>query len=242
MGDPVVHLHLEHPFVQRALSRFRAQGYGQTDLSRATIVRVAGLYEPRVVAFARLSLFGRGARRLHDELVSVAAPWEEAAGSRHLRPFGLDTHRSTLELLDRTLAAGPVPPTGQADRLVRYAEDDFAALWPHLADEADARAADAEVALEARGRKDAEALAGILTRQARAIDERIGQLALGLDHESWAAGERHQLRRDREHMADRRRQLDQELQEEPRAIQDLFAVDLRRVIPVGLVYLWPETR
>ncbi len=39
MIHEVVQLHLEHPFVKRALVRFTAQGYGAHDLHRATIVR-----------------------------------------------------------------------------------------------------------------------------------------------------------------------------------------------------------
>jgi hypothetical protein len=38
MTSDVVHLHLHHPFVQRILSRFMAQGYAANDLSRVTVV------------------------------------------------------------------------------------------------------------------------------------------------------------------------------------------------------------
>ena len=34
ISAPVVHLHLEHPFVQRMLQRFRSQGFAANDLSR----------------------------------------------------------------------------------------------------------------------------------------------------------------------------------------------------------------
>jgi hypothetical protein len=73
MDGSRVHLHLQHPFVQRIPSRFLAQGYSAQDLSRVTIVRNPGDALAQVIAFGRLSLFGPGAVRLHDQLVSVAA-------------------------------------------------------------------------------------------------------------------------------------------------------------------------
>ncbi|MGM0578733.1 MAG: DISARM system SNF2-like helicase DrmD [Myxococcota bacterium] len=246
MNDPVVHLHLEHPFVKRALSRFRAQGYGQTDLSRASIVRVPDLYEPRVVAYARLSLFGKGARRLHDEMVTVSAPWTEADAGHGLTPYEGETHARTEALLGKALVQAARDddafPEARAERMAPFAADDFAALWPALESEADARAAEAAVDLEARGRKDAEALREILTRQKKAIDDRIGQLQLDLRDDSWDPRERRQLDRDRQHMEARRAELDREAEEEPRAVEELFQVELRRIVPVGLVYLWPESR
>ena len=246
MNDPVVHLHLEHPFVKRALSRFRSQGYGKKDLSRATIVRVGTLQAPRVVGFARLSVFGHGARRLHDELVAVSAPFTEAEAPPEL--LGPRGHERTLTALQAALVAAARDPgrfpQAQARRLAPRAAADFAALWPHLEAEADASAASAEVALEARGRKDAEALARILRTQQSAIDRRIRQLELDLRQpdSAWAKDELGQVRRDGDHMRERRRQLDAELETEPAAIRELFEVRLRRVVPVGLVYLWPEAR
>lgn len=247
MGDPVVHLHLEHPFCQRALSRFRSQGYGQHDLSRATIVRARGLHEPRAVAFARLSLFGEGARRLHDEVIAVAAPWREAGGDDHLVAVDDKTLALTLERLDEALIASVHDPerfpAAHAERLARRAADDFAALWPALDAEADARAEAARVALATRGRKDADALRDILTRQKTAIATRVDQLTLDLDNDTFEkTEERRQVERDRDHMVARSRQLDAEVVDEPAAIEALFAVTLARVVPVGLVYLWPETR
>jgi hypothetical protein len=246
MGEPVVHLHLEHPFAKRALSRFRSQGFGQSDLSRASIVTVPDLHEPRVVAFARLSLFGQGARRLHDELVAVAAPWSEAPDAHTSTTLDEADLAKTLAHLDHALVAaatdpGRFPPV-QAKRLAPHAARDFAALWPVLDAEADARAAAAAVQLETRGRKDSEALAAILARQKAAIDKRIQQLALDLGDHDYAKDEKTQAKRDQEHMVNRRKALDVEAIEEPEAIKALFEITLRRVTPVGLVYLWPETR
>src|SRR5690606_7471194 len=72
IGEERVHLHLEHPFIQRILTRFRSQGYSAQDLSRVTVVPNPRDAIVRVIAFGRVSLFGSGAARLHDEIVSVA--------------------------------------------------------------------------------------------------------------------------------------------------------------------------
>ena len=111
------HLHLQHPLVQRVLSRFLAQGYSAHDLSRVTIVKTSRDSLVRVIAFGRLSLFGPGATRLHDEVISVAAQWLggaqrihsaggdgrqgrpelESGGSKHLKPLAAySTHRDHL--------------------------------------------------------------------------------------------------------------------------------------------------
>ena len=72
-----VHLHLEHRLAQRLLSRFLAQGFLHHELSRACVLPSRDP-QPRVVVLGRLSLFGQGAARLHDELITVMA--EEEAG------------------------------------------------------------------------------------------------------------------------------------------------------------------
>ena len=78
-----VHLHLQHPFIQRILARFLAQGYSAQDLSRVTVIRDPTEDIVRAVAFGRLSLFGPGAARLHDEIVPLMAPWYESGGYDH---------------------------------------------------------------------------------------------------------------------------------------------------------------
>ncbi len=74
-GEPepqdVVQLHLEHRLVRRLISRFASQGF------RAPVGRVTAMVarDPRMrlVLIGRLSLFGPGARRLHEEIIPVTA-------------------------------------------------------------------------------------------------------------------------------------------------------------------------
>ncbi len=64
LSSPLVHLHLQHPFVQRILCRFLAQGFWAHDLSRVTVVKSRRDSMARVIVFGRLTLFGAGAVRL----------------------------------------------------------------------------------------------------------------------------------------------------------------------------------
>ena len=248
-----VHLHLQHPFVQRLLSRFLAQGYGAHDLSRVTAVRDPHGAQVVVLVFGRLSLFGPGAARLHDEIVAVAAPWLEAGGPEHLHPFEGSAERQARDRLDRIFRELPAdgdPFTGVServrDRLRAAAAQDFAALWPHVEAEAEARAHEAERKLAERGATEADGLRGILRNQRSAIQKalaKLPQLTLAFaPTEPQAREQIRQIEEDRGYMEGRLLAIDREIESEPAGIQDLYRVVLTRREPVGMVYLWPETR
>ena len=248
-----VHLHLQHPFVQRLLSRFLAQGYGAHDLSRITAVRDPYGSQAVVLVFGRLSLFGAGAARLHDQIVAVAAPWMEAGGPEHLRAYEGAAERQALDRLHRIFRE--LPPEGDPfagvservrDRLRASAPADFAALWPHVEAEAEALAHEAERKLAERGAVESEALRGILRNQKSAIQKAIGklpQLILPLSPTEPKAREQiRQIEQDRHYMEGRLLDIDREIETEPAAIQELYRAVLTRREPVGMVYLWPAVR
>ena len=54
--------------------------------------------------------------------------------------------------------------------------------------------------------------------------------------------QRIQFEQDRKHMSARLSEIDGEIETQPRDIEGLYQVMLRRLEPVGLVYLWPSTR
>lgn len=248
-----VHLHLQHPFVQRLLSRFLAQGYGAHDLARVTAVRDPYGAQAVVLVFGRLSLFGAGAARLHDQLVAVAAPWFEAGGLDHLQPFEGAAEARTLERFNRILRE--LPADGDLhggvservrDRLRASAKADFTALWPHVEAEADALVHEAERKLAERGAAESDALKVILRNQRLAIQKalaRLPQLTLSFTAtEPEARQQVRQIEQDRNHMEGRLLAIDREIESEPAAIQDLYKVVLTRREPVGMVYLWPQAR
>ncbi len=246
MTDDRVHLHLHHPLVQRVLSRFLAQGFSAHDLSRVTIVRNRSDSLVRVIAFGRLSLFGKGATRLHDQLISFAAPWLESRGEGHLKPFSDQADRRAIERLETLLAESPTLDgisDETRDRLLRAAPADFAALWSYITVEADDIALKAERMLTARARAEADALRALIESQRHAIERKLGerrQQQLPFDASEREAAQQYE----QEGKAMERRLMEsaKELETEPAQIHELYRVVLRRLEPVGLVYLWPGTR
>ncbi len=245
MNSELAHLHLQHPVVQRVLGRFLSQGYSAHDLARVTVVRTRHDSLTRVIAFGRLSLFGTGATRLHDQLVSVAARWTEGKDDA-LSPFAEDADRKAVEMLEQVLTESPslegVSAVVQA-KIVAAAPNVFARLWKPIREEADAVAHDAERKLVQRGAEEAEALRKILAAQRMAIIneiERRQQLSfadMNLDKR-----EADQFKKEQAYMGERLVAIQLEWEREPTQIEALYKVVLRRLEPVGLVVLWPETR
>ncbi len=101
-AEGVVQVHLEHRLVRRLLSRFLSQGF-QAGLSRACVIVGPGA-QPRVVLIGRLALYGPGAARLHEEMLTVTAAWNEAGrGTTPLRPFGTRGEEATLAQVEAAL-------------------------------------------------------------------------------------------------------------------------------------------
>lgn len=242
IASKLAHLHLSHPVVQRVLQRYLAQGFSANDLSRVTVVKSKRDSVARVIVFGRLSLFGTGAARLHDEVISVSAKWLDGGGKGHLKPFGEEADRKAIEQLELTLAEAPelsATPATVRNRLLASASGDFAALWPAVEQEAAAREKDARKRLGQRGTSEANALTGILVTQRETIEEALGdQLELKLT----AKDELEQWRRDKSHLEKRLAALEKELAEQPEALKATYDVRLARLTPVGMVYLWPSSR
>ena len=247
LASAVAQLHLSHPFVQRILSRFRAQGFSAQDLSRVTALRNPHGDEVIAIVFGRLSLFGPGASRLHDQLIPVAAHWKESGGKGHRKPLEGKAQTQALDQLGRLLRelepdARPIAKKAQAT-LAAEAPGDFAALWPEIQTEADSVAHEAGNKLEARARAESTALARLLEDQRVAIGKELGRRRqLDFAFAESERAEREQYQADEKHMAERLAAIDRELETEPAQIRSLYQVSLRRLEPVGLVYLWPETR
>src|SRR5439155_25756908 len=133
LTEDTVHLHLEQRVAQRLLARFRAQGFVYHDLSRACLAQAADSV-PRVILLGRLCLFGRGAERLHEELVPLAARWVEPSERKGpLAAYAREAEEKTLELLERALGEPRSTPAEQVQRkLLGTAPRDIAELLPQL--------------------------------------------------------------------------------------------------------------
>ena len=240
-----VHLHLEQRVAQRLLARFRAQGFIYHDLSRACLAQARDSI-PRVILLGRLSLYGRGAERLHEELVPVAARWIEASKRQGpLRAYARETELRTLDLLEEALTGDGmrVPHETIRDRLLETAARDIEELLPQLEPRAEELAAIAVKGLAERGNREERDLRVTLERQrARVIEElenydrKFTQLTLDFNAE-----ERGQVEANMRGWRRRLEQFEKDLEVEPARVREFYEVRATRVEPVGLAYLWPET-
>ena len=245
LGDDTVHLHLEQRVAQRLLARFRAQGFVHHDLSRACLAQARDSI-PRVVLLGRLCLYGRRAERLHEEIVPLAARWvEPARRSNPLRAYARKAATRTLQLLEQSLAGRPewMPHEVIRTKLLATAPRDVEELLPQLEPRADEIAELATRRLRERGEREARDLDVTLRRQReRIVDEldrhegQYAQITLDFDDD-----ERRQLQTTMRYWRTRLDQFDRDLKQEPGRIRAFYEVQAKRVEPVGLVYLWPET-
>lgn len=240
LSEDAEQLHLAHPFVKRLLDRFLAQGFGAHDLTRVTAVVAPDESVVRVVAYARLTLFGAGAARLHDQLVPIAAAWSGEASD--VQPYkDRATASAAIGKTERLLATSVrTPGMAIAQRIQTHADALFRALWPHLEAEADALGVEARQGLAQRARRESDELKKLLERQRTAIDKAEARLRqddlFGIQDKE----QKRQVDLDLKHLERRRGQAANELESEPAAIEALYDVRMTRLTPVGLVVAWPE--
>ena len=245
MTEDSEQVHLAHPLVKRILDRFRAQGFSAHDLSRVSAVVAPNDSVIRVVGYARLSLFGPGAARLHDEIIAIAAPW--SGGDESVKPYkDAATSQKSIETAEKLLALdAKAPPSSIQARIASHASQLYASLWQALEDEADARAVAAQNGLSQRARREADELRTLLQRQKTAIEKQTGAVAqMELFAEAVTKTDKEQQRQlklDNEHMKSRYLAIDAEMESEPKAIEELYDVRMTRLSPVGLVVTWPES-
>jgi hypothetical protein len=221
--------------VRRLLSRFQSVGF-QHDLSRACVIESAGGMR-RVVLLARLSLYGPGAARLHEEILAVTAQWTDPAGRQGpLVPFGGDGEASTLAELDQALADPRAPPQGIVDRMMASLPEDIEDLKSAMIERAEALAAEKIGELTRIGAKEGANFRKLLEEQLRRIDKELGVTQQELNFDP---AERRQLLDDRRHMAAKREDLARELVSAEAEVAAGYAVKARRLEPIGVVYLSP---
>lgn len=244
LTEDLVHLHLEQRVAQRLLARFRSQGFIHHDLSRACLAQSNDAI-PRVILLGRLSLYGRAAERLHEEIIPLTARWTDASQRKGpLTPYGREAEAKTLDLLDESLSSSTHSPNETIQgRLLSSAPLDIEQLLPHLAPRAEELARIAADRLQKRGEQEAAALRETLERQHKHVREALAekgnsvdQLPLGFTQEEWE-----QLKANVRAWRARIEQFERDLKHEPEHIRDFYRVRVTRVEPVGLVYLWPES-
>lgn len=239
-ANEVVQVHLEHRLVRRLLSRFQSHGF-QSDLHRACVIRGKGV-QPRVMLLGRLSLYGRSATRLHEEIMPVTAIWTEAnRAERALKPLGERGEDTTLEQLEDAIRDARSVPESVTARVTFFAKQDVADLRPELERRADAQIDKITKDLVDRGEVEAVSLQKLLQVQR----DRIGKATRDYNPDqlelSFSEEEHRQREADRRHWSVRLQRLEQELKEEPRRVRQAYEVRAHRLEPIGLVYLWPTS-
>ena len=177
LNAEAVHLHLEHRLVQRLLSRFLSQGFLHHELSRACVLASPDP-QPKVLVLGRLSLFGQGATRLHDELISVIADWHPGADrAAALQPLAGAQQEQAWAVLTKAMEAGNNEAITAAVRSQLQAEApaDVAALKPALDAAAERAQAAAAELLSQRGTTEAAALKEVLRSQRKRINATVRQ-------------------------------------------------------------------
>ena|GEM_PF-3224529 len=242
IDDDTVQLHLEHRVVQRLLSRFMSQGFVHHDLSRACLAHSSDAI-PRVVMLGRLSLYGKGAVRLHEELLSVTARWlEPSLRKGALAPYGREAEAKTMDLLEQSTQPGsvvrriPEPVTQRLQAAIARDIENSCRIWksggPWLAVRRKP-VSPSGVVWKRRGcagfskSKDAasplnSASPAWNSKRPLPFTMKRNGVSLSPTGNTGSAGWTNLLR-------------------EPARIQDFYAISSFRVEPVGLAYLWPVT-
>ena len=245
LTEDTVHLHLEQRVAQRLLARFRSQGFIYHDLSRSCLVQTSDSVA-RVILLGRLSLYGRGAERLHEEVVPVTARWVEPSQRKGpLESYARTAETKTLDVLERALGdPGRRMPNEVIQRkLLSTTQQDIEELLPQLEPRAEETASVAVEKLRQRGEREAKELRETLERQRMRVREELSkhegtfsQIILEFDEE-----EKRQLEADMRAWRMRLEQFERDLDVEPDRIRGFYEVRAKRIEPIGLVYLWPET-
>jgi hypothetical protein len=243
MDEDVVHLHLEHRVVQRLLGRFTAQGFVHHDLARACFTQTSDPI-PRVILLGRLCLYGAGAARLHEELISVTARWIDPSQRKGpLKPYGREAEGKTLDLLEEAF----IPKAGrkveaQVQKTLQVAGPrDVEELLSHLDERGQQWAQAAEAKLAARGEHEAKAMRDILADQKKRVAATVVKYKDEPASLFQEIEEQRQLEANKRHWDKRMTAIDRELATEPERIRAVYTVKAQRIEPVGLVYLWPLT-
>jgi len=247
LDNDAVHLHLEHKLVQRLMGRFLAQGFLHHELTRACVVLTDDAI-PKVLVLGRLSLYGKQASRLHEEIITIAAEWSDhvVSGQKKLSPMNITEKDNTLQLLEDSLSTPSMTNVDDKlkDQLKSSAKRDVAELIPHLEKRAKESTDRAIRELNKRAEKEAQEMTSILTRLKEHILKTQKNIAAQTQLELEFADKKQeltQLRADQRYWVSRLNTIDYELDSEPKRIKMNYEVATTRIDPVGLVYLWPKS-
>ena len=238
-----VHLHLEHPLVMRLLNRFLMRGFQSDALSRAAVLGTTD-DTAKLIVLARLSLYGHGASRLHDEVLAVVAEWDPADPNRRLRKLTSEKSDRAMTDLKESLQLQLKAPETAAMALQQHLAADISQLREALDRVVEERRQSAAQKLAKRADDEVARFVRVLEDQRKRIlstrsstNENLDQLLLDL---GGIKEERRQLQNNRKYWEERLQTIDIDLEQEPERIRRTFALQTHRVEPAGAIYLWPQ--
>ena len=209
----------------------------------------------RVLALGRLSLYGSGAARLHEEIIATAAFWVEGTDKDRLEPFATpEAEEKALASLGAVLSRKDQQaiPEHIVSMLMKSAAADESALWLKLQTKAVCQSVFAQERLRGRGKIESDEMERILKSQLTAIDKELNRRKK-VEREAqemkqvvmpWLPEEAEQKKQydaDSKYIERRLGDLEKELSTEPGRIRDQYDVKHYRLERIGLVYLWPTT-
>jgi chromosome segregation ATPase len=227
----------------RLLNRFLMRGFQTDALSRAAVLGTND-DTAKLIVLARLSLYGHGASRLHDEVLAVAAEWDPSDPSRRLRKLSAEKTARAMEDLETALQQRLEAPEGISATLQAHLSGDVAQLHDALDQKVDERRQEAAAKLAKRADDEAARFVRVLEQQRERIlstrrrtNDNLDQLLLDLGE---VKEERRQLEDNRKYWEQRLQTIDLDLAQEPERIRRTFALQTDRVEPAGAIYLWPK--
>ena len=174
----------------------------------------------------------------------VAARWvEPTRRGGPLKAYAEEAEARTLERLEDALQDARAPGHTIHRRLLDTAARDIEDLLPQLEERAEAVARTAADRLRERGEREERQLRETLEGQRRRVEAELrkqeaGGVQFALE---FSESEKRQRQADIASWRTRLTQFDRDLKTEPARIREFFEVQTKRVEPIGLVYLWPDT-
>ena len=228
----IEHLHLEHRLVRRLLAQFDAQGF-RSRLERTAVLQTA-IERPRVVLLVRLTLYAKGANRLHSEIIPIAASVNQS-GVTPLKSEG-QTASEVYRNLQEAIQSSSRPDQSLCDEYRKRTPGDAQSL--RIIAERRARESEEYVRIELSdiGEAQARSLKTLLEQQR----DRILRKQAEAQRKFAFADEQEQWRLDKLNWEKRLSELVDEIETEPEKVRQKHIVTARRVEPVGIIYLLPE--
>ncbi len=236
--DDVVLAHLNHRLVTMSLRLLRAEVWTSGDqrkLYRVTARTVPNyaLDTPVVIAHARFLILGGDNQRLHEEVIAAGGYLREGRFAR----------MNERQLKDALAAAQDRPVSASVQHtLAQLWEKHREALVQSLEVRMRERADSLQRALADRAAKEQRDIRSILTELQESILKEIRQpeKVVQLQLIGFSTEERQQFDRNISALEERIKQIDTEIEQETRRIQQRFADPQPRLFPVAVTYLVPE--